>query len=180
MHNQNAQEQGLEQPNHVSFEQETAYLVVQLDKQAFNLAEGEIIYQGASFQPKDELHITILSREAADKVKARLEQHPQDRDRLERLIAETGWSYRKIDDYYLVQEEPGVETIIQMVAVPGLEPFYQELSRLLGEELEQPPAHVTLYMRGASKGIGLPTQAEFDRLVKAKVDPAELAPAGSA
>lgn len=180
MHNQNAQAQGLEQPKKVSFDHESAYLVVQLDKRAFDLPEGEVIYQGASFQPKDELHITILSREAAEKVKAHLERHPQDKDRLEHLIAETNWSYRKKDEYYYIQEEPGVETIIQMVALPGLQPFYQELSGLVGEELERPPAHVTLYMRGASKGIGLPTRAEFNRLVKSRVDPAELARAGSA
>lgn len=78
-----------------------------------------------------------------------------------------------MNQFFHVEEEPGVESLIEMVAVPGLAPFYAELSRILGEELELPPVHVTLFTFGRAKGIGLPTQAVFEQRVRGETRPSE-------
>jgi hypothetical protein len=154
-----------------SFDAESAYLVVQLDKHDFGLPDGEVAYRGRIFQPKEELHITILSRSAAETLKQRREGQPTDLDRVKQLIEDTDWSYRKRNEFYRVEEVPGIESIVQMVDAPSLSAFFRELSQIAGQELEPPPAHVTLYTRGNPKGIGLSTRAIFEQRVKEAVQP---------
>jgi hypothetical protein len=151
------------------FDEGNGFLVINVDMDAYGYSRDEVEYQGSTLEPKDELHITILSKDAADAVGRHLDEHPEDRERVRRLVEETDWNFHKTGELYFVQEEEGVETIIEMVEVPELEGFFRKLSRIAGEELEIPPAHVTLYMRGTEKGIGLATQAEFENLVVEEV-----------
>jgi hypothetical protein len=164
----------LEQPMGTDFKPEEGFLVVRIDLEGYGLPSYDVRYQGKGFRPKDEMHITIVSRQAAETVQAHLERQPGDLKRMEDLIHDTDWSYRKLDRFYYVIEEPGQETIIQMVEVPSLEEFYQRLGEILGRSLDVPPSHVTLFTHGTSKGIGLPTRQVFDELVKAQVKPDEV------
>lgn len=164
----------LDTPREVIFDKETGSLLIQLVKETFDLEGNTVYLEGIPLEPKDELHITILSRDAADTLSQHLEKNPEDEDRVRRLIDETRWEYRKLDRFYHVREEPGVETIIQMVEIPGLASFFNQLSQIVKVELGRPPTHVTLYMRGTQKGIGLPTQAEFERLAQKQIHPAVL------
>lgn len=165
-------------PKDTFFDDQSGYLIVQLDKDTYGLPDTEVSYRGQTFQPKEELHITIVSSEAAENVQETLEQQPQAVEQVKHSIEETDWSYRKRERFYHVVEEPGVESIIQIVEVPGVEPFFDELSRITGKRLELPPTHVTLFTRGNPKGIGLPTQEVFDRLVTGEVSLDELEPQG--
>jgi hypothetical protein len=55
-------------------------------------------------------------------------------------------------------------TLIAMACVDGLAELYDRLSTVLGTTVEPPPAHVTLYSRPGTKGIGLTTTADLERL----------------
>ena len=166
------------QPKQVNFDSAEGFLIVELEMEAFNLQSEGVWYESRHFKPKDEVHITILSREAAETVRQHLEHHPEQEDRLRRLINDTSWKFRKLDSFYHAQEGPGSETIIQMVEVPELAAFFKQLEELVGKELELPPTHVTLYMRGTEKGIGLPTPDEFERLVQKQVQLSDLMSGG--
>jgi hypothetical protein len=40
-------------------------------------------------------------------------------EKVKSLVEGTDWSFRKQDRFFWIQEEEGVETIIQMVEAPG-------------------------------------------------------------
>jgi hypothetical protein len=167
-------EKPIRAPKEVSFQEDTGFLVVKIDKDDYGYDQRVVILDGRSLSPKDELHITILSRDAADQVTEYLQQNPKDAPGVKKLIDQTYWSFYKENRFYHVREDEETETIIQMVEVPELEPFFKKLGEMTGRSLDLPPVHVTLYMRGTEKGIGLPTQAVFDELVQEKVDLDEL------
>jgi hypothetical protein len=161
-------------PQRASFDPAEGYLILELDLQSFYLHPEGVRFEGRHFEAKDEIHITILSRDAAEAVRQHLERYPQDEEQVRQLVDETIWDYRKLDSFYYIQEEPEVETIVQMVKVPGVDTFFKQVGQLVGQELELPPTHVTLYMRGTEKGIGIPTQAEFERLAQKQIRLEEL------
>jgi hypothetical protein len=161
-------------PKQVDFDKDSGYLLLRLEKQAFALQGQGVTLEGRRFEPKDEVHITILSREAAEAVRQHLEENPEQGERLRRLIDETHWEFQKLDSFYHVWEEPEAETIIQMVEVPGLPAFFKRVGEMVVKEIEPPPAHVTLYLRNTEKGIGLPTQAVFEQLVQKQVQRSDL------
>jgi ribosomal protein S15P/S13E len=161
-------------PQRASFDPAEGYLILELDLQSFYLHPEGVRFEGRHFEAKDEVHITILSREAAEAVRQHLERYPQDEEQVRQLVDETNWEYRKLDSFYHIQEEPEVETIVQMVEVPGVDTFFKQVGHPVGQELELPPTHVTLYMRGTEKGIGIPTQAEFERLAQKQIRLEEL------
>ena len=133
----------------------------------------EVRYQGRTFQPKMELHITILSQESAETLCQYVANHPSARDRIRGFIDQTDWTFYKQPHYYHVVASPEVESIIQAVETPGLPAFFHKLNQLLGHQCPLPPTHVTLFWRGDPQGIGIPTQADFNRLIKGEV-PAEV------
>jgi hypothetical protein len=172
MERKNFDGEDLLRPQQASFDPAEGYLILELDMQSFYLHPEGVRFEGRHFEAKDEVHITILSRDAAEAVRQHLERYPQDEDQVR--MDETNWEYRKLDSFYHIQEDPEVETIVQMVEVPGAGAFFNQVGQLVGQELELPPTHVTLYMRGTEKGIGIPTQAEFERLAQKQIRLEEL------
>ena len=55
------------------------------------------------------------------------------------------------------------ETIVAMVAMPGLAELFARLSAKYGVQLPVQPAHITLYALQPDAGIGLFSQAELER-----------------
>ncbi|HEY4559504.1 MAG TPA: hypothetical protein VIG54_02035 [Lysobacter sp.] len=117
---------------------------------------------GRRFEPKGELHVTLVGGRLGDELRRVLG---------ERLDAATrpafealDWSLERGGERLLV-EKPGtgddgergtVASVIELVELPALDFYYQWLGELLGRQLTVPPAHVTLYTHGKSKGIGIP------------------------
>ena len=152
---------------------ETGFVVSQVNPIDYGYIQVPVRYQGRLFQPKSELHITLVSENAAETVRKHFEKRPGDIDRVQEVIAQNRLSFRKLDEYYYV-EESGEETIVQMVDLPNLGTFFQDLAGITGGGYVLPPTHVTLYMRGTETGIGLPSPAVFDARVKSQVQPGEL------
>lgn len=167
----------LRQPAKTVFDPQTGFVVVQLNKAEFSYNETPVRYQGRVFSPKAELHITVISADAAEAVRSFIERQPDDAVHVQEIVDETRWVFRELDSFYHVVESPEVETIIQMVDMPYMAEFFSRLSGLIRQGFILPPTHVTLYMRGTEKGIGLPTQTVFDQLVQSPIRPEELQPA---
>jgi hypothetical protein len=161
-------------PKEVTFQEDDGFLLVKIDMESYGYNQQAVILDGRRLEPKDELHITVLSRDAAEQVARHMEQKPQGRQEMKNLVEQTEWSFHKQERFYHVSEDAETETIIQMVKMPGLEDFFRNLGELIGERLEIPPVHVTLFMRGTEKGIGLPTRQVFDELVQGRVELDEL------
>lgn len=167
----------LRQPAKTVLDPQTGYVVVQLNKAEYGYHDEPVLYQGRVFQPKPELHITIVSADAAEAVRSFIERRPDDAVHIQEIVDETRWVFRELDAFYHVMESPEVETIVQMVEVPHAAEFFSRLSGLVGQGFVLPPTHVTLYMRGTEKGIGLPTPTVFDQLARGAITPAEVSPA---
>jgi hypothetical protein len=155
-------------PVRIDFDEEDGFLLVQLDPAEYGYIDQEVRYQGKNFAPKDELHITILSQDAAEIVAEHMQQGAEDSAAIHELIDSVRWSYRKQETYHHIKDG-AEETIIQMVEMPELRSFFQELSRIVGKGLVLPPVHVTLYMLNSEKGIGLSSHEVLQRLSQGEI-----------
>ncbi len=160
-------------PVSTTFDERTGFILAHLDKVDFGYVDQPIRYLGRIFQPKEELHITIVSQDAGLILK-HLENHPDDIDDILDLVISIDWTYSKLDEFYHVQAKPDVETIIQMVEIPALRGFFKDLSKLIGQGFILSPTHVTLYTRGTDKGIPIPDQQSFQQLVKGEIQPNDV------
>jgi hypothetical protein len=162
------------QPAGVDFNQENGFLAVTVDMDAYGYETRAVVYKSRRFEPKDELHITILSQQTAEQVSAHLKRNRRDSQAVEELIQKTDWSFKKEERLFHIRDDEETETIIQMVEVVGLDDFLTSLGNILGALLEPPPTHVTLYMRGTDIGIGLPTKKALMDKLQTEVKPEEL------
>lgn len=161
------------------FDRTTGSLLLRLRRANVGLGERAIIYQGKRFEPKDEVHITVIGSDLGEELLD--STYSKKLDEVNALIDETDW-YCVLDDswHHVVRadDEPA-ESIIRMVEVPALAEFYSRLEAITGLTIPPRPAHVTLYTRGDHGGIGIATWQQFDELVAGDVDPAELDAEGS-
>ena len=90
-------------------------------------------------------------------VKEKLEANRPQKDLFLRAIAETDWSYELSDIFHHLVEDVEdedksknvhIESIIQIVNIPGLEDFYKKLEGIIGEKIMARPTHITLYTFG--------------------------------
>lgn len=167
----------LHAPISATLNTETGYILVHLDKIDYGYMDQAVRYLGKVFQPKSELHITIVSQDAEHIMKY-LDAHPQETSSLNDLILSTDWSFRKLEQYFHMAEDAENESIIQMVELPMLQTFLKDLSKLVGRGFELPPTHVTLYTHGNEKGVSLPNQILFKERMKSPMRPRELWPVG--
>jgi hypothetical protein len=165
-----AADQQVIEPAGFSFDEDDGYLLVKVDLKEYGYSKTRVKYQGTVLEPKDELHITVISQDGAQRLANFMQENQAGKEKVKSLIEGTDWSFRKQDRFFWIQEEEGVETIIQMVEVPGMADFFRSLSQITGLGLEPPPAHVTLFMRGTEKGIGLPEKDVFERITKNKIE----------
>ncbi len=163
----------LHSPVSTTFDERTGWILAHLDKVDFGYVDQPIRYLGRTFQPKQELHITIVSQDGGLILK-HLENHPDDIDDIQDLVISIDWTYSKLDEFFHVQAAPDVESIIQMVEISALRGFFKDLSKVIGQGFVLPPTHVTLYTRGTEKGIPIPDQQNFQQLVKGEIQPDEV------
>jgi hypothetical protein len=164
-------------PVRTTFDTRSGLVRAQLDKVDYGYVDKPVRYQGRIYQPKSELHITVVGQDA-EMLRKHLESHPRHADDIDDLVLSANWACNKLDEFYHVVQAPGVENIIQMVEMPGLRQFYRDLSRLVGQGFLVPPIHVTLYMLGADREIRLPNQQSFRDLVQTRIQPNEVAVEG--
>ncbi len=111
---------------------------------------------------KSELHLTLLSTREAGQLASSLPEA----DWQAAFEAEE-WEMRFLDAFDLLQEERPAEptrfSVIRRVHCPSLNAFRQRLTQAAGFDLPETLAHVTLYIAGNTRGIGLASLAEHER-----------------
>lgn len=164
-----------------NFDENSGTFLLQLRSDDVGLANEAVEFQGKRFQPKDEVHITIIGTDLGERLKEAMARDPSIEPQLRQVIDNRDWSYQLQDRWYHVAQEAEdddedgrEESVIRMADVAGVADFYERLSQMLATELEVPPTHVTLYTYNNVHGIGVANQAEFNELVMREVSPAEL------
>lgn len=157
-----------------------------------HINEGDIDFGGISgiaaqngFDKKTEFHITIIGFKGGMAIKEALDKLPKDGkhkalQQIRSLIESISWGFRFLPQKYHITKmyvsRTGAagsterrESYIQMVSMPDVAIFYEELNHLLGTNFNSPPPHLTLYTNGDNKerakaGIGINSQEEFLKL----------------
>ena len=155
------------------FNKENGFFLLRLNKEDVGLGDDPVTYHGKSFQPKEEVHITILGSRLSEELTEAMDEDPSLRRRLQAAIKETEWTYELHNEWYHVVDG-GEETIIRMVGVPSLPEFYRRVTRMAGVEIPDRPTHVTLYLHNSDEGIGIATEEQFKQLVVGELSPEYL------
>ena len=123
------------------------------------------------FELKPEFHITIFDDKPGSQLFAQihnLDSVYQDAifDFVRSATEAAPWPIAPRDEFYVIRkqyegEACPRESVIQMVDCPNMIKFYDTLSTLVGDELELPPAHITLATKGSSRGIGISMAADI-------------------
>ena len=140
-----------------------------------------------SLKLKNKFHITIIGtkydlfiRDFILKIEINKRQKIQ--EELKNLFEKYDWKYQLVSKYsflkkyytqeelnnrgYYDQPEQNRLSIIQIINLPDLKDFYQELNILLGTKLEIPFEHISLfsgsdYQPMEERGIGIYTEKDF-------------------
>ncbi|MFW6069976.1 MAG: hypothetical protein ACOC9X_02930 [bacterium] len=164
------------------FDRESGHVLLQLRKVDVGVQPAPVEFEGKTFWPKDEVHITIIGSSLGAKLAKTLEGDSDLLEQVRAAVDETPWSYRLEDEWYHVVREEGVddkpyaESIIRMAQVPAITSFYERLQALTALEIAPRPTHVTLYFYRDEQGIGVATWEEFEQRVVREVEPEQLAP----
>ena len=125
------------------------------------LRVGELL-----LERKREFHVSLLNRTLGARV-----HEPRAggalAGALPALFAVLDWSWRASGERWLLLESAQGKTthsVIELIDMPAFARFRAAVGERLGEALPDAPAHITLYVAGDPAGIGLDSQAEFERL----------------
>ena len=120
----------------------------------------------SGFVRKDKFHITVIGRRIGLEIKNILDD--ADAPEIKGLIDQMDWGFEFLPERFHIRkkytgderEEETRESIIQMVCLPALEAFYQELNVIFQTDFIPPPPHITLFVKGdnpktSKMGVGL-------------------------
>lgn len=150
-------------------------LLLPLDRNEFGLGEDKVRLDGRMFDPKEEVHITLIGKDLGAQLDIAMQKNPEKEALIASIIDQADWSFDNRNRMYHIQKEKQIadgfgklatataESIVVLVDVPALGSLYDTISTALGETHGLPLAHVTLYTRVDPQGIGLPNQAAFDQ-----------------
>ena len=160
----------------ISFYDKNLTLLLNIEKEDINIKKLRSI--GLKFEQKSEFHITLIGNNGGREIKHAINTFDlyyqyNAVEKIRALAYETDWSYSLLDVIYKVSKEykdtDKRESIIQMVEVPCLVDFYDNLNKILKTNLRYPLAHVTLFTRGtdlerSKMGIGINSEIDFFEL----------------
>lgn len=155
------------------FNKENGFFLLRLSEEDVGLGDNPVTYQGKTFQPKEEVHITIFGSRLSEELTEAMEEDSSLRRRLQAAIKEREWTYELHNEWYHVVDGEE-ETIIRMARVPSLPEFYRRINRMAGVEIPERPTHVTLYTYNSDGGIGIATEEQFRQLVVGELSPEYL------
>ena len=167
-------------PGDPIFDEQSKTLLIPVSKRDISHIQFlEDFVSANGFQEKNEFHITIVGFDAARKIIKNISHLPRvDQEKIFAKIQNSAknldWSFVFKNDIYHLKKiyqskdkgEEVRESIIRMVDVPALPSFYKELVALTGVELNNPPAHITLYAKSTIEenqlaGIGVTSAVDL-------------------
>lgn len=160
----------------LSFSERNLTLLLNIEKEDIDLQRYQAI--SIDFEPKSEFHLTLIGNYGGREIKNaintfNLYYQYNAVEKIRALAYKTDWSYSLLDVFYKVSKEykdtDKRESIIQMVKIPSLVDFYDNLNKMLKTNLRYPLEHVTLFTRGmnperSKMGIGINSEIDFCEL----------------
>lgn len=154
-------------------------LVLPIPVEQWEPPDEPVVVDGITFQPKRELHVTLIGRGLGQVLHA----DPAKRQAVREEFLKLNWDFTRTGQLLRLEkrELPGsgrgrsIGAIIERIEMPAMARFYDALAGLLERGLAIPPPHVTLYTAGTSQGIGVPDVATLNRLTVHQI-PATSAP----
>ena len=162
------------------FDKENLTILVTLDQPGPSHASVIRIAEDEGLYPKTEWHITVIGSETGRVICAGLGGQEETTKSeyiraIEEIAREFPWSFSLQEKYYLISKvyppsgnvpEETRRSLIQLVTVPGLAPFYAKLNRLLDSHFDLPFPHITLSTTSTReekrlRGIGIYSEAQF-------------------
>jgi hypothetical protein len=137
---------------------------------------------GLEFQPKTELHVTLIGRALGRQIHETLGERFRTcavRAAFEAL----DWRFERSGELLRLRKAVRLKSgetriansIIERIRMPAMARFHHALGDLLGRRLAVPPPHVTLYVHGREHGIGVPSLGKLRAWTVREVDARELA-----
>jgi hypothetical protein len=142
-------------------------LVLPIEPARWAPPDMPVTIDGLTLEPKPELHVTLIGGALGQALRASFEADWLDAA-LEAAFNAHDWRFARSHRQWLLRRpylDKGrarvAHSIIEPVEMPAMAPFHRELGRWLGRELPVPPPHVTLYVAGRKKGIGVASHARL-------------------
>lgn len=173
----------------LSFDRDKATLLLDITLESLPFDSLRKLIEKEGLFQKNEFHITIIGSESGEVILEKISElslEEQDKllSRIENLSKSFDWYYNFLPDYYFISKDyreegsEAVETrksIIQVLELPDLKLFYEQLNDLLGTEFSIPFAHVTLYTTSTNKetklrGIGIYSAEQLQTLNPVKIE----------
>ena len=140
---------------------EMGSLIISLAWGEVPLTETSVYIDGDRFEPKHELHVTVIGKKAGREVQARLSRAAQNEAALRKDFENIDWRFIPGVTLHVLSRttwEPRESTIVLPVEMPGMAVFYECLKSLGLVTDDAPPPHITLYHRNCPGGIGVPDE----------------------
>jgi hypothetical protein len=147
---------------------EMGSMIIPLKWRDFIFPNKRVCIEGEWFEPKDELHVTVISKHAGRILGEKMSQGPVVAARVRQEFEAIDWGFEPAGPIHIIsrsKEKPGKEsatrchekTIILRLNMPGMTAFYEVLKtlNLISADALIPPPHVTLYTLNCPVGIGL-------------------------
>ena len=150
--------------------QHTLLLPVRPD--AWPPPEAPVTLRDITLHPKRELHVTLVGRQLGRELLAAAAAGRIDVDAVRRAFESHDWRWTRTGRLSLLEAPPSRRggphrhSLIEHVELPAMARFHAALGGLLGRPLPVPPPHVTLYVSGTRRGIGLPDPATLARRLR--------------
>ena len=139
-------------------------LVMPVDEEPLRDALApDIVIDGLKLTRKHEFHVTLLDRKEAALVAEFI-----DDDALRARLLREDWTARASGSPWLIRDTrrdgSWRHSIVQLLELPALAAFRRGLAEPGALDLPEMPPHITLYVAGDPKGIGLGSQTRFETL----------------
>lgn len=140
----------------------TGSVILPLHQLDLAVLPATLVLPEIALHRKSEAHLTLLSTCEAEALSARLPE-----SRWQSIFETLDWEMALLSQFDLLHEERLGEaarwSVIRHVACPSLNALRQRLSGITGADLPDTLPHVTLYIAGHERGIGLASLADYSR-----------------
>jgi len=142
-------------------------LLLPLPQASFAALPDTLEVDGIALARKREFHVTVFDRATGARLHAAPAAARTVAGQLPAWFAALDWSWRPTGERWLLREakpEGVAHSVVELLDMPAHARLRTQAGEGLGEALPPTPPHVTLYVAGDPTGIGLASQAEFERL----------------
>ncbi|MCX6745124.1 MAG: hypothetical protein NTX82_06390 [Candidatus Parcubacteria bacterium] len=178
-------QEGLSVPIEAKFYPEKATLLLNIASDVVDLDIKKKEAEQLGLSPKKEFHLTIIGSDTGEEIlhsfEGLNEEEKVSRMQKTRQLSESiEWKVVLKNEFFYIQKEYNEtvpekrQSIIQLAEVAGLVEFYKKLNLLLGQQLEVPMPHITLYTTSTReekklRGIGIYSKQQFEELNPKKI-----------